>query len=310
MVSNARAEEAAPPPLRALGGWPSAEWFCMSVLLDEGVVGFTLPKVDGGRKQNFRIVERALAQAPGKPRPAAPPTRKAVGLPQILDEAGALDAAAFRRTTFLFEAAPVLFFARLRLSGLKIRAANALRVRLVESGHRACVLHLEGPHATVMFWPGAEMEITAFVTAAGPPYPLHAQFDLADEDLRLAAGGRRQALKGQDRAASAAGGKLHVNRGSKDGQSAGGAEREQERRLLRHANAALLREIATLRTQVEELRQSQSALGAMEALGLDDARLKSMLRLLHPDKHANSEAANDAAKWINNLRDLLRAKPG
>jgi hypothetical protein len=32
-----------------------------------------------------------------------------------------------------------------------------------------------------------------------------------------------------------------------------------------------------------------------------------MLRLLHPDKHGGSEAANEAAKWINGLRDLLKA---
>jgi hypothetical protein len=46
----------------------------------------------------------------------------------------------------------------------------------------------------------------------------------------------------------------------------------------------------------------------MEKLGLDDGRLKSMLTLLHPDKHGGSDAANDAAKWINNLRDLLKSR--
>ena len=76
---------------------------------------------------------------------------------------------------------------------------------------------------------------------------------------------------------------------------------------MKQTNSKLLAEIAGLRTQVDGLRQSQSALGAMESLGLDDARLKSMLRLLHPDKHANDAAANEAAKWINNLRDLLKA---
>ena len=45
----------------------------------------------------------------------------------------------------------------------------------------------------------------------------------------------------------------------------------------------------------------------METLGLDDARLRAMLLLLHPDKHANSPAATEAAKWVNGLRDILGA---
>jgi hypothetical protein len=63
-----------------------------------------------------------------------------------------------------------------------------------------------------------------------------------------------------------------------------------------------------LRNRIAELQRGQSVLGAMETLGLDDARLKAMLLLLHPDKHGNSEAANEAAKWVNGLRDALKAK--
>jgi hypothetical protein len=70
----------------------------------------------------------------------------------------------------------------------------------------------------------------------------------------------------------------------------------------------LLQDVAALRAQIDALQRANSVTGAMEQLGLDDARLKSMLRLLHPDKHGGSEAANDAAKWLNNLRDLLKAK--
>jgi hypothetical protein len=126
-----------------------------------------------------------------------------------------------------------------------------------------------------MFWPEQETDVTSFVTLAGPPYPLHVQFGQAAAP-RPAAGGTR-----------AAEGKA----------SHGRAERER-----------LLAEMDLLRNRIAELQRGQSVLGAMETLGLDDARLKAMLLLLHPDKHGNSEAANEAAKWVNGLRDALKAK--
>ena len=58
--------------------------------------------------------------------------------------------------------------------------------------------------------------------------------------------------------------------------------------------------------QVVELERLHSVAGAMKTLGLDDDRLRAMLLLLHPDKHANSAAANEAAKWVNGLRDVLK----
>ena len=250
------------------------------MLYDEEVVGFTLPKLQRGRKQSFRLVERS-ALAAAEPPPAASKraarttvrSTTAPGIADIIDEAGADSAAAFRRATFLFESAPVLYFARMPLSGLKIRAANKLRAALVGAGFRGCCLHIDGTHVTGMFWPNAEAEISAYVSDADPPYALHTDFDgSAQPPVRRTEGSH-------------------------------GAERAR----LKQTNAKLLQEIASLRSQIDGLRQSQSALGAMESLGLDDTRLKSMLRLLHPDKHGNDEAANEAAKWINNLRDLLKA---
>ena len=265
-------------PLKALGGWPSAEWFCPSVLYDDEVVGFTLPRLHRGRKQSFRLVERSAlppgqASKPPLPKPAAVP-----GIADIIDAAEATSAAAFRRATFLFEAAPVLYFARMPLSSLKIRAANKLRTALIGTGFRGCSLHIDAAHVTAMFWPGAETEISDYIADADPPYALHHEFDAV-----AASGPARALTRGQDG--------LHV----------------AERARLRQTNSKLLQEIAALRSQVDSLRQSQSALSAMESLGLDDTRLRSMLRLLHPDKHGGDEAANEAAKWINNLRDLLKA---
>ena len=129
-----------------------------------------------------------------------------------------------------------------------------------------------------MFWPAADHDITAFVVEAAPPYALHAQFDQPAAALREAGQPPRRETKPRE-----------------------------DRPLPLSERERLLRELADLRNRVAELQQSQSALGAMEALGLDDARLKSMLRLLHPDKHGGSEAANEAAKWVNNLRDLLKS---
>ena len=65
-----------------------------------------------------------------------------------------------------------------------------------------------------------------------------------------------------------------------------------------------------MRARIAELQRLHSVEGALETLGLTDARLKAMLLLLHPDKHGNSEAANEAAKWVNGLRDVLKAGAG
>ncbi len=275
-----------PAPLRALGGWSGAEWFCPTVLTDDAVVGFTLPKLAGGRKQNFHLVERYVPQAKGTAGRARRRQPTDIGL--VLDEYEVVCAASFRRPTLLFEAAPVLTFAELPLARLKIRAADSFRRILIQHHFRGCVLHLGRKAATAMLWPAGEAEITRFVGAALPPYPLHREFDQAEETPRpgsMATTGDRSTTV--DRAAE----KRH----------------EQERRRLEGENNSLLRELADLRARVVTLQQSQSELGAMAALGLDDARLKAMLRLLHPDRHGNSEAANEAAKWVNNLRDILKA---
>ncbi len=283
-LGRTAAKTATPPPLRALGGWLGADWFCPTVLSDAEVVGFTLPKLAGSRKQTFRLVERSRSSVAASGVRAGPaarsPKHKQVSLADILDEFGATRAAAFRRTTFLFESAPVLYFAEIPLANVKLRSADNLRRALIDSGLRGCVLLVEAKTVIAMFWPAAEHEITMFVSQAEPPYALHAQFDQPQAAVRVRQP-RRPANKGQE---------------SQEGHTPlGPGERE-----------LLLRELAELRSRVAELQQSQSALSAMEALGLDDARLKAMLRLLHPDRHGGSEAANDAAKWVNNLRDLLK----
>ena len=129
---------------------------------------------------------------------------------------------------------------------------------------------------TLMVWPPVETHITAFVEAALPEHRLHPEFEAAGQAT-------------PKRLGQAAGGT--------DGRS---AKRQDDREVK------LLARIAALQSQVDALTQARSAQGALEQLGLDDARLKSMLKLLHPDKHGNSEAANEAAKWLNAMRDLLK----
>ena len=282
-----KADPAIPPPLRALGGWDDADWFCASILSEEDVVGLTLPKLPGLRKQNFHLVERSAPPPPGrgrgsKPAPVARPSASGIG--PILDGLRVSRAAAFRKPTFFFEGPPILYFADIPAANLKIRAADTLRRDLIQNALRGCVVRQDGAQVMAMFWPSAETDITAFVSAAAPPFPLHAQFAQAEADRALAGRPRQEPPASPARPPRAARDRSHD------------AER-----------AALLRELDTLRRRVSELQQSQSVIVAMETLGLDDARLKSMLVLLHPDKHANSEAATEAAKWVNGLRDMLKA---
>jgi hypothetical protein len=287
-----------PPPLKALGGWFSAEWFCPSVVTDDEVVGLTLPDLPGRKKQSFRIVERSAAESPaGKRAKKSSVSQEGPagrGIFPLLDWIGATHVAAFRRTTLIFESRPVLFFATIPLANLKLRTANRLRRALMENRFRGCIVHTEASEATAMFWPEAEIEITGFVGAAAPQHALHIEFDEAEEQHRAQAQEQRFSL----------------TRRAPPPPPPSPAKRldERERRRMQSEKQALLQEIQSLRQQIGRMQDSQTELGAMEALGLDDARLKSMLRLLHPDKHGNSEAANDAAKWLNNLRDLLKSK--
>ncbi len=284
-VARKPADTSIPPPLRALGGWEEAEWFDPSVLTEGEVVGITLPAVAGSRKQNFELDERTAAAADPKTRGAkkAVPARVPAGIGQILDAAGSIQAASFRRPRFFFGAPPTLFFAAVPTAKLKTRAADALRRNLIASAYRGCVLSHRADLVTAMFWPGTEAEVTAFIRAAGPPYALHTQFDRAEEERRSAEPARRGSL---GRASAAA---------PPSQRQQDTAERER-----------LLTELDGLRAKICELERLHSVEGAMETLGLTDARLRAMLLLLHPDKHGNSEAANEAAKWINGLRDVLR----
>jgi hypothetical protein len=283
-----------PPPLKALGGWLSAEWFLPSVVIDEEVVGLTLPDLPGRKKQSFRIVERSAAARPAgnaKKTPVSPEGPAARSIFHVLDWIGATHVAAFRRTTLIFESKPVLYFANIPLANLKVRAANRLRRELMESRLLGCIVHTEANVATAMFWPETELDITGFITDAAPEHALHIEFAEAEEQHRAQDQERRFSL-------------------TRRAPPAPPAKRldDRERQQMQTEKQALLQEIQSLRTQVARMQESQSELGAMEALGLDDARLKSMLRLLHPDKHGGSEAANDAAKWLNNLRDVLKKK--
>ena len=276
-MARASADKSIPPPLRALGGWVDAEWFDRSVLDGREVVSITLPQLPGSRKQSFELADRSVRQVgpkkATKPKPAAMPDKVPRGIGEVLDDVGMIRAAAFRRPRFFFEAAPTLFFADIPLANLKARAADRLRRNLIENAYRGCVLACGLEGVAGMFWPNQDAELTAFIRAASPPHALHPQFDAMEAQRRAAAprSGRREAPEQR-------------------------AERER-----------LLAELDGLRAKVVELERQQSVLGAMEALGLDDARLKAMLLLLHPDKHGNSEAANEAAKWVNGLREALRS---
>ncbi len=240
------------------------------------MVAFELPKLGGLRKQSFHVIDRTLARAaaPATQMPAAVPKRLAGKVARLLDEAGAVRALASSRTRLLFEAAPVLFFAEIPTARLKARAAAKLRRAMVSYGVQACVVHAGPAATTLMLWPDGETGIADFVAAAAPEHPLHAEF---------AAGPQPPARAARPRDVAAA---------------PAAPDRAREARLLQ--------QIAVLQGQVDALTRAQSAVGAMEQLGLDDAKLKSMLKLLHPDKHANSEAATEAAKWLNSMRDLLR----
>jgi hypothetical protein len=269
------------PSLVAFGGWAEADWFSASLLSDPEVVAFELPKLPGMRKLAFHVIDRSVATPPSRKADQVPrkaPRGLAGKLAALLDGMGAVRAVASVRSRFLFETGPVLFFAEIRSAKLKPRPANKLRRDLVGIGVRACVVSARADLTTLMFWSATETGITDFVEAAEPEYRLHPEFAAAGEApvTRLA------------KTAGAADGRA----GKRD------AERE----------AKLLARIAALQTQVDALTKAQSAQGALEQLGLDDARLKSMLKLLHPDKHGNSEAANEAAKWVNSMRDLLKSE--
>jgi len=286
-LAETETEIAVPPSLKALGGWTHADWFSAAVLLDEEVVGITLPKVAGTRKQVFRLVERARPGAPRPPGAGRVPATAArsisARLGQVLETYGVTTAAAFGRSRLLYDPAPTLFFAELPAKNLKARAANKLRQELIQIGLRGCIVQIERARLIAMFWSSQESEITGFVDAASPPWPLHVQFAQAEQDRTRALEPPRQAVPDQPLG-------------------------EKERKKLHAERAALVQQVNALRVQVEQLQKSQSARGAMDQLGLDDARLKSMLILLHPDKHGNSAAANEAAKWVNGLRELLRNK--
>jgi hypothetical protein len=267
-------------PLKALGGWTDAPWFSQSVLSDQEVVGFQFPPLPGVRKQNFQITDRSASEkstsGTAKNAPAKTPKRIAGKLSNLLDGFGATRAIACCRSRFLFESAPILFFAEIPLARLKPKSANKLRRELIEIGLSACIVSGDGPSVIAMFWPSAEDAITNFVQAAEPEYRIHIDF-----------------FKGPpSEPEPGPKGKGKINSRS----TVGASDREKK----------LLREVSALRKQIEKLQQSQSAIGAMQELGLDDARLKSLLTLLHPDKHGGSEAANEAAKWINSLRDILK----
>ncbi len=287
-MARASADKSIPPPLRALGGWPDADWFDPAILDQSEVVGITLPPLPGSRKQSFELAERATVQPmPAKaraPKPSAAPARVPAGIDQVLDATTVTRAAAFRRPRFFFDAAPTLFFAEIPLAHLKARAADKLRRDLIQIAFRGCVLTCGPKSITGMFWPAQEVDLTNFVRAAAPPHALHPHFDVAEEEARLAGPSRGQPAKGASgRAAS--------------------APRDSERRAERER---LLAELDGLRAKVVELERLHSVAGAMKTLGLDDDRLRAMLLLLHPDKHANSAAANEAAKWVNGLRDVLK----
>jgi len=299
------AETDVPPPLKALGGWVSADWFSASVLSDQEVVGITLPTLAGLRKQAFRLVERSTPAnaAPNAVEKSFFGRRQSISarLGRILGEYGACKAAAFGRAKLLFESAPTLFFAELPNARLKARAANKLRLQLIENELRGCILDFGKTHCIGMFWPSTETDITLFIDAAMPAQPMHIQFDQAEDARAKALDSGRKTGPAQPPEKIPSSGKQ-----ARGDQPLGARERKR----LHAEKDALIQEVNGLRAHIEKLQKSQSALGAMEQLGLDDSRLKSMLRLLHPDKHGGSEAANEAAKWINGLRDLLKANAG
>ena len=288
------ADKSIPPPLRSLGGWLNADWFDTSILGHSEVIGIVLPALPGSRKQNFELAERSKQQPTPRKQgveATATPGPSPSGIGEILDGVGMIQAASFRRSRFFFEAAPTLFFADIPAARLKARAGEALRQDLIRNGLRGCVLSCRAAEVTAMFWLGNEVEVTGFVRAAQPPYALHPQFSQADAERSQSelANGRR--LGGSHAA------KDRTNEQSKTPLPTKANRAERER---------LLGELDGLRSRIIELEGRQSIRGAMDTLGLDDSRLKAMLLLLHPDKHGGGEAANDAAKWINGLRDVLK----
>jgi hypothetical protein len=282
-VTTPETNTAIAPALTALGGWSDAEWFCPTILTDLEVSGFTFPKLPGLRKQSFHVLDRAtMAKTPSRASKmnAAKPQRNLPGKAgSALAGFGATRAIACCQVKLLFETGPILFFGEFPAGKLKQRSANKMRRELIDIGHRGCILRVEEKSVIGMFWPSAETGITAFVNAARPDYPLHSDFE--------------KTLTGPS-----------TSKGTKPASAS--PNRPDKRANDREAQ--LLQEIASLRQQIDTMQQGQSPLLAMQQLGLDEARLKSMLKLLHPDKHGNSEEATNAAKWLNNLRDLLKGR--
>ncbi len=152
----------------------------------------------------------------------------------------------------------------------------------------ACVLHQCANQVTVLFWKRKATEITGRILAAGPDTPL----PLLIEEYWERAPPRRSTP--------------HVHPPKEPNSSS--EEAKDDPRHYRNELHRLLAEIVELRAQLSNQQQCLPKVDAIEALGLDDARLKAMLLLLHPDHHDNSAAATEATKWVNNLRDVLAMK--
>lgn len=60
------------------------------------------------------------------------------------------------------------------------------------------------------------------------------------------------------------------------------------------------------RTQSEQQRSQPNTETATVSVQIDAKRLKQLLMLCHPDKHANSERATDVTRWLIGIKERLK----
>jgi hypothetical protein len=64
-------------------------------------------------------------------------------------------------------------------------------------------------------------------------------------------------------------------------------------------HAALVDEVLELRSEVARLRRERQC--------IEPEMIARLIRLAHPDRHANSRAANEATAWLLSLREVANA---
>ncbi|MBV1797943.1 hypothetical protein [Siccirubricoccus sp. G192] len=291
---------------RAFGGWSRSAWCPISIAKDVKSIEHCFNEVITDSPFGFCCSRAGLEDA------VKAVSRDNFCLPGWwIDLAAAAPVTKFhalRRRVIFWPDPPILLFVQLPRDALGIRRANQVRRKARASKMLACVLDVGDQAINLLFWHKEEKKITANVLNAQPNMPLRM---LQPEPIRKQ---RKPASRPNSTSDFDAISEYNTRPQSEfypNQIEVDSIRAERDLALAKHdavlaENNAILEEIFRLKTELKRIRKNQTSTSAMAQLGLDDARLKALLFLLHPDKHGNSEAATEAAKWVNGLRDELK----